>query len=136
MDITQEKSLLDELNEVKENYEYLLELTQTTVYTQDTNLVYISMANMDKNLQSTMLIGKTDKDFYSKEDAKKLETIKRKVLKTKNPYRDIVTLTIGEIQRYFDLTVRPVLIDSKVTGLACTSTDITDITQNEKKLEN
>ena len=135
VDITEEKSLLEELNEVKENYEHLLELTQTTVYTQDKNLVYKSIANKDNNFQSNGLIGKKDQDLFSKEDAKKLEIIKKKVLKTGKPYRDIVNLDIRGTTRYFDLTVRPITVDSKITGIACSSTDVTERTEAEKQLE-
>lgn len=135
VDITEEKSLVEELNSVKENYDHLLDLTQTSVYTQDTNLVYISAILKGTDFQSSAMIGKTDKDFYSKEDAKKLEAIKKKVLKTKKPYRDIISLVIRETPRYFDLTVRPIIVDSKITGIACSSTDITELTQAEKQLE-
>lgn len=135
VDITEEKSLLEELNQVKENYDHLLELTQTSVYTQDTKLVYTSAFFQGTDFQSSTMIGKTDKDFYSKEDAKKLETIKKKVLKTKKPSRDVISLTIREKTRFYDLTVRPIILDSKITGIACSSTDITELTQAEKQLE-
>ena len=135
VDITKEKLLAVALNEIKENYEHLLELTQTTVYTQNKNLVYTSMVQKGVAYQSQLLVGKTDMDFFSKEDAKKLETIKSKVLKTKKTYRDIVSLEIGGITQYNNLTVRPIIVASKITGVACTSTDITELYQAEKKLE-
>lgn len=135
VDITEEKALLEELNEVKENYDRLLELTKTSVYSQDTKLVYLSAVHKGNDFQSKALIGKTDKDFYSKEDAKKLETIKRRVLKTKKPYRDVISLTIDKTDRFFDLTVRPIVVDSKVLGIACSSTDITELYQAEKQIE-
>ncbi|MFT7250837.1 MAG: two-component system CheB/CheR fusion protein [Flavobacterium sp.] len=135
VDITNEKSLSVELNEIKENYEHLLELTKTTVYTQDKNLVYTSMANKRENFQINTLIGKTDVDFFTKEDAKKLENIKKKVLVTKLPSRETISLVIGESVRYIDLTVRPIIVGLKITGIACTSTDITDLFQVEKQLK-
>lgn len=135
VNITEEKTLLEELNEVKENYDLLLELTKTSVYSQDTKLAYLSAIHKGSDFQSKAMIGKTDKDFYSKEDAKKLETIKKKVLKTQKPFRDVVSLTINNVPRFFDLTVRPIMVDSKVTGIACSSTDITELSQAEKQLE-
>ncbi len=134
VDITKEKSFLEELNEVKDNYEHLLELTQTIVYTQDVNLIYTSAIVKGSEFKSSMLIGKTDQDLYSKEDTKKLDAIKKKVLKTGKPYRDIIEVKILGTTRVHDLTIRPVLVDSKVTGIACTSTDITELSRNEKKL--
>jgi two-component system CheB/CheR fusion protein len=135
VDITKEKSLLEELNEIKENYEHLLELTQTIVYTQDSNLIYTSAIYKGTDFQSSMLIGKTDQDLYSKEDAKKLETIKKKVLKMGKPYRDIIPLKIRGTTKFHDLTIRPIILDSKITGIACASTDITELSRSEKKQE-
>lgn len=135
VDITNEKTLSVELTEIKENYEHLLQLTKTTVYTQDKNLVYTSMVNKEKYFQTNALIGKTDIDFFTKEDAKKMESIKKNVLKTKKASRESISLIIGKSIRYFDLTVRPIIVDSKITGIACTSTDITDLFQAEKQLK-
>ncbi|ARV14791.1 CheR family methyltransferase [Polaribacter sp. SA4-12] len=135
VDITKEKSLAVELNEINDNYEHLLELTQTTVYTQNQDLIYTSMLQKGVAFQSQLLVGKTDRDFFSKEDAKKLEILKNKVLKTKKAYRDIVSLEIGGKTQYNNLTIRPIIIDSEITGIACTSTDITELYQAEKKLK-
>lgn len=135
VDITDGKLLLEELNQIKENYDHLLELTKTSVYTQDKNLVYINAINKGTNFQSSAMIGKTDKNFYSKQEAKKLETIKTKVLKTNKPYRGVITLTVSKTPRFYDITVRPILEDAKVTGIACSHTDITELTQAEKELD-
>lgn len=135
VDITKEKLLSVELIEIKENYEYLLELTKTAVYTQDKNLVYTSVADKGTDFQLNSLIGKKDADFFSKEDAQKLEIIKKKVLKTKKPYRNTISLMIKGALKHHELTVRPIIVDSKITGIACTSTDVSDLFIAEKQLE-
>ncbi|QXP58315.1 chemotaxis protein CheB [Olleya sp. HaHaR_3_96] len=131
VDITEEKSLALELSEVKESYEQLLELTKTTVCSQDKNLVYTSMLHKGTDFSSSLMIGKTDQDFFLKEDALKLTSIKNKVLKTGKPYRGIISLTLKGITRLYDLTVRPIIIDNVITGIACTNTDISELSQTE-----
>lgn len=136
VDITEEKSLAIELSEVKESYEQLLELTQTTVCSQDKDLVYTSMLHKGTDFSSALMIGKKDQDFFSKEDALKLTSIKNKVLKTGKAYRDIISLTLKGVTRLYDLTVRPIIVDDIITGIACTNTDITELSQIENNTSN
>ncbi|MFX0558621.1 CheR family methyltransferase [Maribacter sp. CXY002] len=134
VDITQEKQMADQLLDFKEKYEHLLEMTQTVVYTQDSNLLYTSMANIHPNFQFKDMIGKKDTDFFNKEDAKKLAAIKRNVLKIGKPERETISLEIGGELHYFDLMVRPVFKDGTINGIACSSIDVTDLTVTEQEL--
>ncbi len=133
-DITQEKQLTDELKDFKEKYEHLLEMTKTMVYTQDKNLKYTSMASVHPDFRFSKMVGKTDADFFSREDAAKLEKTKKKVLKTGKPIRQNIALTIDTAHRSYDLLVRPVYDNGEIAGIACTSTDITELTETEKEL--
>ena len=76
-----------------------------------------------------------DGDLFSKEDAKKLDNIKRKVLDTGKPQRATLELKISGEARYYDLMVRPIGEDQKITGIACSSIDITDLVAAEKELK-
>jgi two-component system CheB/CheR fusion protein len=134
VDITQEKLLAEQLKEVKENYEHLLEMTKTVVYTQDKNLVYTSMAHVHPDFEFRTLLGKTDSDLFNKEDALLLNKTKKLVLDTGTPNRNTVCLKIGGENRYFDLMVRPIKENGEITGIACTSMDITDLKIAEKQL--
>jgi two-component system CheB/CheR fusion protein len=135
VDITQQKQLVGQLQDVKEKYEHLLGMTKTVVYTQDKNLIYTSMPNIHPDFQFKNMIGKTDADFFNKEDAKKLDDIKKKVLKTGKSEREIVSLKIAGEVRYYDIMVRPVKEDNEIAGIACTSVDITELTTAEQHLE-
>jgi len=135
VDITEEKQLAEELSDYKEKYEHLLEMTKTVIYTQDKNLIYTSMPNIHPNFQFKNMIGKTDADFFDKEDTKKLGLIKNKVLKTGKPERGTVSLKIAGEVRFYDLLVRPVAEDNEIAGIACTSVDITELTVAEQHLE-
>ena len=101
VDITQEKLLAEQLKEVKENYEHLLEMTKTVVYTQDKNLVYTSMAHVHPDFEFRTLLGKTDSDFFNKEDALLLNQTKKLVLDTGTPHRNTVCLKIGGGKQIF-----------------------------------
>lgn len=126
VNVTEEKELVEELNTIKNDYEHLLHQTQTTVYTQDNDLKYTGGIYKGIDFQSHQLIGKTDSDFYSKEDVQKLEDVKRTVLKTGKPFRKLLSLSIeGKTQRH-DFTIKPILTNSKITGIACVSTDISE----------
>lgn len=135
VDITQEKLMEEELKDFKEQFEHLLKMTKTIVYTQDKKLQYTSDANLSPDFQYNHWIGKKDSDFYSTEDAKRLETIKKKVLKTGKPIRQIIPLTIGGIQKFHDLMVRPIYNETEISGIACISIDITELTEAEKQLK-
>ncbi len=104
------------------------------VYTQDKNLKYTSMASVHPDFRFSKMVGKTDADFFSREDAAKLEKIKKKVLKTGKPIRQNIALTIDTAHRSFDLLIRPVYDNGQIAGIACTSTDITELTETEKEL--
>ncbi|WP_289644291.1 CheR family methyltransferase [Maribacter aestuarii] len=135
VDITEEKLLAEELRDYKIKYEHLLEMTKTVIYTQDKNLTYTSMPNIHPDFQFKDMIGKTDADFFDKEDAKKLGVIKKKVLKTGKAERATVSLKLAGETRFYDLLVRPVVEVDKITGIACTSVDITELTLVEKQLK-
>ena len=134
VDITQEKNLAEQLQEFKEKYEHLLDMTKTAVYTQDKDLTYTSLANIHPDFQFKNMIGKKDSDFFAKEDSKKLESIKKKVLREGKPVRKTISLKIGGEMRFYDLMVRPVFKGKNITGLACTSIDVTELATAEKKL--
>ena len=135
VDITEEKKMEERLGDFKQKYEYLLEMTKTAVYTQDKKLIYTSMANIHPDFQFKSMIGKTDADFFDKVDAKKLGDIKKNVLKTGIPKRETISLKIGGEIRFYDLLVRPVRDDNKITAIACISIDITELVTAEQQLK-
>jgi two-component system CheB/CheR fusion protein len=134
VNITQEYLMSEELSKYKQNFEHLMEITKTVVYTQDKNLSYTSIANIHANLEFKNCIGKTDKEVFGPENAKKLDALKKGVLKTKIPVRETILMTIGKKDKYYDLTVRPVYEGRVLAGIACTSTDITELVEAEKQL--
>ena len=134
VDITEEKTLADELAKFKKDYEHLAEMTRTIVFTQDKDLIYTSIANIHADFQFINIIGKKDTDVFTKEDAKKLTSIKENVLKSGKPIRKNLKLSIGGKERIFDMMIRPLLEKDLVSGIACTLMDITELAETEKEL--
>ena len=134
VDITHEKLLAEELKNAKENYEHLLGMTKTIVYTQDKNLTYTSIASIQPDFQFSAMVGKKDADFFSEEDAAKLEKIKKEVLLKGKSLRENIPLKIGNTQRFYDLMVRPLYKDGKIEGIACTAIDLTELSEAEREL--
>jgi len=135
VDITQEKQMAGQLQDTKQKYEHLLAMTKTIVFTQNKDLVYTSIANVHPDFRFEEMVGKKDADFFAREDAKKLGDIKKKVLKTGEPSREIISLKIGGAAYFYDMMVRPIYEDTAITGIACTSIDVTELTKVEKELE-
>lgn len=133
VDITNEKTLAEELNKIKENYEHLLESTKTVVYTQDKNLVYTGIANIYPDIKYRNIEGKTDSDFFTEKDTKKLEQIKKNVLKNGKSIRQTVSIELGGSIKHYDFTVRPLIENNIISGIACTSTDVTELSEVQKE---
>lgn len=132
VDITKEKTLAEELKKIKESYEHLLESTKTIVYTQDKNLIYTGIANMYPDIKYKNIKGKTDTDFFSEKDTKKLDQLKKTVLKTGESIRETVSIELGGQIMHYDLTVRPLYENNIINGIACTSTDVTEFSGLQK----
>ncbi len=135
VDTTQETLVTEELKDIKERYEQLLSITKTMVYTQDNNLVYTSLSDKHPDFEFRNIVGKTDQELFSGHEAKVLNTIKKKVLRTGEPARESVQLELGGRTRFYDLVVRPVLENNKIIGIDCTSMDITEFAMAERDLK-
>ncbi len=135
VDITQEKQMAEQLQDTKQKYEHLLAMTKTIVFTQNNELIYTSIANIHPDFRLKDMVGKKDADFFTKEDAQKLENIKKKVLKTGEPNRETISLRIGGEVYFYDLMVRPIHENKAITGIACTSIDVTGLANVEMELE-
>jgi len=109
-------------------------MTKTIVFIQDKELKYRSIASVHPDFKFIKMTGKTDDAIFVKEDAEKLKLIKKRVLRTKKPFRQNLSLKIGAISRYFDFMARPLFIDGEVEGIACTAIDITELFEAEKQL--
>jgi len=136
-DITERKNTELTKSESEEKFRIIATNTPDHILIQDSDLRYVSIINPQLGLTEKEMIGKTDYDFLSHEDAKNLTKIKKKVLKTGNPEQVQAPLIAkdGSIQ-YFDGTYIPKRnTQGKVDGLIGYFRNVTESKLIENKLK-
>ena len=133
-------SKLAELREKVKEIDYFkttLRNSPIVIANQDLDLRYTWIYNTNPDFREEKIIGKTDNEMFSEEDAKRLVEIKNRVIKTGKEIRETVPVTIHEKIFYYDLTVLPLRNDEKeIIGVSCASTEITEIKRFEERLRN
>jgi PAS domain S-box-containing protein len=104
------------------------------IYAQDRELCYQWVYDQQSGLMDQAYPGKTDQDFYSPADAEKLNQIKRQVLESGKSLREMVDLTLRNEVRSFELYIEPMRNEGEITGLLCTSLDITERKRTAQQL--
>jgi PAS domain S-box-containing protein len=118
-------------------YEEALKRSKIVVFEQDTRLRYIQIFNSHPAFESASVIGKKDEDLLPPEDVRQLTQIKKSVLDTGISATGTVRTTINNQEFYYALTVDPVKDEhGNITGIACTSVDITGQIRTEQALRN
>jgi len=84
-DITERKRAEEALQKSEEQFRVIASHTPDHILMQDSELKYLFVINPQLGLTEQDMIGKTDYDFLSKEEADKLTEIKNRVLKTGKP---------------------------------------------------
>jgi signal transduction histidine kinase/PAS domain-containing protein len=114
------------LQEGEQRFRVALTDTPIVVFNQDLDLRYTWIYN-PQNYADQPVIGKTDADLFSPEDAMRLTALKRRVMATGLLTREEVSLTVGARTNFYDMTLDPLFdSDGIVTGLTCAATDITE----------
>ncbi len=83
--ITKRKETEEALRKSEERFRLIASSTPDHLIVQDRDLRYTLVINPQLSLTERDMIGKTDRDFLSKEDAGRLTTIKKQVLDTGRP---------------------------------------------------
>src|SRR5688572_15139019 len=124
---TQELQRANEaLQEGEQRFRVALIDTPIVVFNQDLDLRYTWIYNA-QSYANQPVIGKTDADLFSAEDAMRLTTLKRRVMAAGLLSREEVSVTVGGRTYFYDMTLDPLFdADGTVTGLTCAATDITE----------
>ena len=102
------------------------------VFSQDANLRYTWAHNAPVEDPDRNMIGKTDEDLFSAEDAERLTQIKNRTLITGVGVRQEIPWTIHGQKRTFDLTVEAIAdAAGRPAGITGAAVDVTD----RKRLE-
>lgn len=104
------------------------------VFEQDAELRYQWMFAPQLGYQVEQVVGRTDAELLPPVSAAHITTIKRRVLDTGLPTREIVSVD-GDQPRQFDLVVEPIRgADGSIVGVAGASLDVTDRRRSQQAL--
>ncbi len=120
VDITRAKNTQDALQLNEERMRVALQAASLAVFNQDTELSYTWVCNSAARFPFQAILGRTDADFLSAEDAANLTTIKRQVLESGKGSRQEVRITLDGKLHFYDLTVEPLRdAEGLIIGLTC-----------------
>ena len=136
IDITEHRQAEESLRESEERFKAIASNTPDHILVQDRELRYTAVINPQMGLTEQDMIGKTDYDFLSQENADKLTRIKKDVLKTGAPVHIETSLVSqkGE-EQFFDGSYVPRLNGSGETdGLIGYFKNVTERKRMEEEL--
>jgi PAS domain S-box-containing protein len=112
-----------------------LKSAPVVVFTQDRELRYTWVYHPTRGLSAEEVLGKTDEDLLSSQDAAPLTRIERHVLDNGAGVRTEVELTTGGLRNVYDLHVEPLRdAQGQIIGITCVALDITDRKRMEAQL--
>ena len=136
-EMTERKLAEEELRASEERLRAIASNTPDHIIVQDNQLRYSFVVNPQLNLTEKDMLGKTDHDFLSKEEADKLTGVKRQVIET-GESRHIETSLISKdgTQEFFDGTYIPKFdAYGKADGLIGYFKNVTERKQIEEALK-
>jgi PAS domain S-box-containing protein len=136
-DITERKQAEEALQRSEERFKAIADNTPDHILIQDRDLRYQLVVNPQMGLTQQDMIGKTDRDFLSREDADKLTVLKRRVLETGDPIQVEVPLGSPETGlQFFDGSYVPRRnAQGEIDGLIGYFKNVTERKQAEQELE-
>jgi PAS domain S-box-containing protein len=123
------------LQESEQRFRVALIDTPIIVFNQDHDLRYTWVYNL-QGYSEESVIGKTDADLYSPEDAARLTALKRRVMAAGLLTREEVSVTVAGQTSYYDMTLDPLFDEAgAVIGITCAATDITERKQMYEQMQ-
>lgn len=125
-DITERKQAERALRTSESHIRLALQGAPVALCHQDPDLRYTWAFNTHVGFCREEIIGSTDGDLFSPEDAARLAVIKRRVLESGCRAQEEVCVTVGGEKRCYDLIVEPLRDEQgETTGVQCAMHDIT-----------
>jgi PAS domain S-box-containing protein len=135
LDITDRVEALEALRLSEQRFRTALAGSGILVFNQDRDLRYTWLHSSKIEVDPNEVLGKTDLDLMMQEDADELTRLKRNVIETGETCRREVRVRQAELDRYFDLTVEPLLDPGgRVAGVTGSAVETTERRQMENAL--
>jgi PAS domain S-box-containing protein len=129
------QSASEALQEGEQRFRVALIDTPIVVFNQDIDLRYTWIYN-GQGYADQPVLGKTDADLFSSEDAMRLTALKRRVMAAGLLTREEVSVTVAAGTKFYDMTLDPLFdTDGAVTGLTCAAADITERKQIYEQIQ-
>lgn len=108
---------------------------RVSVAWQDLDMIYRRVHNPSPDI-GTNIIGKRLEDILpDKEQARRMNEIKRTVIKTGKPYHDNIQMSFGNGLHYYELTIEPTFApDGTIDGLTSVTIEVTDLIEAKQQL--
>ncbi|SNB46120.1 ATP-binding protein [Geobacter sp. DSM 9736] len=135
VEVTERKRAEDSLRESEQLLRFVAESSPDAIFIQDLELRYIWVGKAIPPLRREELLGKTDWDYLSHDDAQYLTELKRRVLQSEEQVGVDITLTLG-VERVFEAAYTPWRNkEGRVIGIAGYVHEITEKSRAEIELE-
>jgi len=134
-DITTAHRYQEALRVNEERLRIALNAASISVFNQDLNLRYTWMHNPYPGFTVEQIIGKTNADLLTEQEAATLTAIKQQVLENGKGARQNIRTTLAGNTVVYDLTVEPLHdVAGAIIGITCAALDVTGHQSGEERL--
>jgi PAS domain S-box-containing protein len=133
---SEQRRLAGELSAVLQRYDTALRGSHVTVFTQDSDLRYLTISNPFLNRSIEEIVGRTDDDIVPALYRDQLVGLKRRALESgQSQHSEIEMLDDQGKELWFDLYVEPLKdLTGEIVGITCAAVDITERKESEAHL--
>lgn len=132
---SEQRRLTLELATALQRFEMALRGSKVAIFTQDCALRYTSVSKPLYGNPVEKVLGASDADLLSADEAKAADAIKREVVEIGEARRGEIEVGEAGVQRWYDLHVEPLRdLSGTIVGLTGAAVDVTDRKEDERHL--